>query len=141
MRKELSCFLIDNDPDDQEIFGMALRDVDDKISCIVAENGVSALKQLKADQSYIPSLIFIDMNMPLMDGKQCLKEIKKLEWMSEVPIYLYSTSCDPHAIDEVKCLGATDFLVKPSAYQQLVQLLSTLLTQKSLTNELQKKDH
>ena len=137
MQKNLSCFLIDNDTDDQDIFRMALRDVNDQIVFTVADNGVDALQQVNADESYVPSIIFIDMNMPLMDGKQCLREIKKLERLSRVPIYLYSTSSDPHTIAEVKRLGATDFIVKPAGYQKLIQLLSTLLKQKNLNNELQ----
>lgn len=127
MQKQLSCFLIDNDTEDQEIFAMALQAVDEFISCIVADNGVLAIQKLQANPAYIPSLIFIDLNMPLMDGKKCLQEIKKMERLSQVPVYLYSTSADPHSIAEVKAMGAKDFIMKPAGYQQLIDLLSNIL--------------
>ena len=85
MRDEINCFLIDNDEDDQEIFCMALRDVDPSINCILAANGVKAIEMLANDVRYIPSFIFIDMNMPLMNGKQCLLALKKIERLSDVP--------------------------------------------------------
>jgi DNA-binding NtrC family response regulator len=127
MSEKLTCFLIDNDIDDQEIFCMALRDVDEEISCTVADNGVAALQKLSAQPDFVPSFIFIDMNMPLMTGNQCLQGIKKIDRLSNVPVYVYSTSSDPHTIAEAKRLGAADFFVKPAGYQKFVQLLSAVI--------------
>lgn len=126
MQTELCCFLIDNDQDDQEIFQMALREVNPHISCIVANDGITALEKLKGN-SHHPSFIFVDMNMPLMNGKQCLQEIRKIPQLANVPVYIYSTGADPHSVAATKALGATDFLIKPSGFRQLVKLLSTLI--------------
>jgi CheY-like chemotaxis protein len=120
------CFLIDNDEEDQEIFGMALQEANPSISCIFASNGTSALQKLQSDLSFIPSMIFIDMNMPLMDGRQCLSEIKKLPHLKEVPVYIYSTTADPATKNEVRLLGAVDFIEKPPSYKDLTALLQRL---------------
>jgi CheY-like chemotaxis protein len=125
MQTELSCFLIDNDEDDQEIFQMAIREVNPFISCIVANDGIIALENLK--NSLKPSFIFVDMNMPLMNGKQCLEEIRKIPHLANVPVYIYSTGANPTSIAETKALGASDFLIKPSGFRQLVELLSTVI--------------
>src|SRR3990170_3272258 len=125
MQKQVSCFLIDNDEDDQEIFNMALKEMDPSISCVVVNDGISAIEKLATDVSYMPSFIFIDMNMPLMDGKQCLQEIRKIPRLAEVPLYIYSTAANPYSIAEAKELGATDFIMKPSGFRQLVELLSS----------------
>ena len=126
MQTELSCFLIDNDQDDQEIFQMAVHEVNPHISCIVANDGIIALENLKKN-SFKPSFIFVDMNMPLMNGKQCLEEIRKIPHLANVPVYIYSTGADPVSMAETKALGATDFLIKPSGFRQLVGLLSTVI--------------
>jgi CheY-like chemotaxis protein len=105
MQKHITCFLVDNDTDDQEIFKMALREIDSSISCIVADDGVTAIEQLRTNTAFIPSFIFLDMNMPLMNGKQCLKEIRKMPWLNAVPVYIYSTATNAHYVEETKMQG------------------------------------
>ena len=123
---EKKCFLIDDDLDDQEIFMMALEDVNADVNCVTANNGVEALKKLTSDLSFIPDYIFIDINMPKMNGIECLSEIKKLSHLSGVPIMMFSTSSDPDIISESKKLGALDFLIKPPGLKPLVQTLAKI---------------
>ncbi len=120
------CFLIDDDPDDQEIFMMALEDVGKKIDCICASNCVEALEKLHNEPDYYPDYIFVDINMPKLNGIECLKAIKKLDRLKHVPVYMYSTSADPKIISESKQLGAADFIVKPTTVGKLTSILSTL---------------
>lgn len=132
MHTQMNCLLIDNDRDDQDIFILALQQVDQNISCKTADNGPQALKLLRSEPSFIPSLIFIDMNMPMMNGCQCLAQIRETEGLSGVPIYMYSTSADPRSVEEAKALGATDFLIKPHSFSQLVKLLSQILQPRNI---------
>lgn len=132
MHNQLHCLLIDNDRDDQDIFILALQQVDRNILCKTADGGQQALELLRSEPSYIPSFIFIDMNMPLMNGCQCLSRIRETEQLSGVPIYMYSTSASPDAVAEAKALGATDFLVKPNSFSQLVKLLSVILEPRNM---------
>jgi DNA-binding NtrC family response regulator len=125
-QRVLNCFLIDDDPDDQEIFCMALEDMHKKVNCIYVSDGVDALKKLK-DKTQIPDYVFIDMNMPRMNGNQCLKEIKKIDHLKEVPVYMYSTSADPESVAETKRLGAAGFIVKPTSVSELTKTLSFCL--------------
>jgi CheY-like chemotaxis protein len=126
MKKPPFCFLIDNDPEDQEIFEMAMDEVFPGMPCAFANNGIAALNSLRDDQ-FVPAIIFIDMNMPMMSGKECLQQIKKLDHLQNVPIFMYSTAATPSAIREVKTIGATDFIVKPSTYPALVASLSDVI--------------
>lgn len=123
----IRCFLVDNDVEDQEIFILALREIDPLITCLVADGGRSAIDKFSLDPSFIPRFIFIDMNMPLMNGIDCLRELRKLEHLKEVPIYMYSTAEDQRLMSQVKILGATDFIIKPSSFRGLIDLLEKLL--------------
>jgi PleD family two-component response regulator len=127
MQGPLIFFLIDNDEEDQEIFSLALKEIDPAINCLFGNNCLSAINQLDADTSLIPFMIFIDMNMPLVNGTRCLQKIKSLSRLKEVPVYMYSTGGDPRAVKEAKELGADDFIVKPSSFQGLINILSRLL--------------
>ncbi|HZV70789.1 MAG TPA: TonB-dependent receptor plug domain-containing protein [Saprospiraceae bacterium] len=120
-------FLIDDDSDDQEIFSMALEKANDQTECRFANDGIHALAQINADEHFCPDYIFIDMNMPRMNGQQCLVEIKKIERLKNTPVYMYSTSADPERIEENKRLGAADFIIKPSSIQDLINILAKIV--------------
>jgi DNA-binding response OmpR family regulator len=127
MQARSYCFLIDNDEDDREIFSMALREADPEVDCLTASTGVEAVQNFKGDTNLVPLCIFVDMNMPMMNGKECLKELRQLAHLESVPVYMYSTSSDPFSVSEVKHLGATGFLVKPSSFAELTAMLTRLM--------------
>lgn len=124
---DFTCFLIDDDPDDREIFALALEEADKEYKCVTASNGIDAIKKLHDDHSFVPDLIFLDLNMPIMNGKQCLNEIKKIPRLIEIPIVIYTTSSYAQDIEETKKLGASHFLIKPSSIRILTNCLAELL--------------
>src|ERR1700733_7937530 len=119
------CILIDDDQDDQEIFLMALEKAEAQINCFVAKDGIEGLKTL-SDLSYVPRYIFVDINMPKIDGMECLRQIRKLDHLRNSRVVMYSTSADAGIIRQCKELGADDFLAKPSGLESLVSSLSNI---------------
>jgi CheY-like chemotaxis protein len=127
MQKKKTVLLIDDDIDDQEIFSLALSRADQSAECICSNDALQALEKIGSDSDFIPDYIFVDMNMPRMNGTQCLSEIKKIERLKNVPVFIYSTSSEPTSIVENKNLGAEDFIVKPADINILTRLLSSIL--------------
>lgn len=125
------CFLIDDDVDDQEIFSMALKYVDLPVTCITADDCGEALKKLAQDTSFIPDYIFLDLNMPKMNGKQCLKEIKKQAHLKHIPVIMYTTSLNQRDIAETKEIGASTYIIKPSNISELASVLKLLFNTSS----------
>lgn len=130
----MTCFLIDDDIDDQEIFALALRRLDKSITCMTASNGTEALEKLRQNKHAVPDYIFLDLNMPGMSGKQCLVELKKDERLSRIPVIIYTTSSEPNDIADTKELGAFAFLTKPTHLTDLVKELSGILHVASLSS-------
>lgn len=128
----VTCLLIDDDPDDLEIFSLALEDVEFPCHCITARNGVDALNILNANQSLVPTFIFIDLNMPFLNGKRCLEEIKKIKRLVEVPAIIYTTSSLAEDVKETSALGAAHYIVKPSSIATLSSILSKIFRNQSL---------
>jgi CheY-like chemotaxis protein len=122
----MNCLFVDDDIDDQEIFSFALKGVDKPIRLISAENGYEALEILNADRNFVPDCIFLDLNMPKMNGKDCLSELRKLPWLNKVPIFIYSTSSQQRDKLESEKLGATEFVSKASSIETLTTLLNRL---------------
>ncbi|MEP6645543.1 MAG: response regulator [Saprospiraceae bacterium] len=129
MNNTSTIFLIDDDADDQEIFSLAIEKASKQARCVFANDGIEALEKLKMDRNFRPDFIFIDMNMPRMNGQQCLAEIKKLDRLKDVAVFMYSTSADPASILENKRLGASDFIQKPSSITELTRILTDIIQQ------------
>jgi DNA-binding NtrC family response regulator len=125
----MTCFLIDDDTDDHEIFELALEKVDPSIKCTYFNDPVNALERMRADKEFVPKIFFIDINMPLMNGMECLAEIRKMDHVRHIPVCMYFTSANPAIINECKRLGATDFIVKSSGIDELEKALSEILSQ------------
>ena len=121
-------FLADDDIDDQKIFVDAIKEVDKDIQCFCSRDGEEALKAL-SDSLPKPDLIFLDLNMPGLNGKQTLAEIKKREDLRDIPVIMYSTFFGQRDIQEIKALGAVYFLAKPTEFNKLVNSLNFVLTQ------------
>jgi DNA-binding response OmpR family regulator len=118
------CFLIDDDTDDQEIFSLALNQIDENFECQVAGNGLEGLQQLKKSR-ILPDYIFLDLNMPKMNGKECLKELKKNDRLKTVPVIIYTTSSSTMDMADTKALGATAFITKPFSLTELTETLTS----------------
>jgi len=118
----LNCLLIDDLIADQKIFCAALEGVNKSVHCVYASDGFDALKKLK-DEQYTPDYIFIDMNMPRMNGNECLIEIKKIDRLKNVPVFMYSTTANPNSISQTKENGAAGYIVKPENITELTETL------------------
>ena len=117
--------IVDDDAEDIELFTEAVEEIDSEINCVEAYNGLEALKVLKRN-SLLPNYIFLDINMPLMNGKKCLEEIKRNNNYKDIPVIIYSTTTDQKQIDECLSLGA-GFLTKPNTFDELTESLKKIL--------------
>lgn len=118
--------LVDDDKDDTFLFGEVLAEVDPAIQFVTAGDGQEALEQLVVDEKPLPDLIFMDLNMPRMDGKQCLFEIKQHEKLQHIPVMMYTTSSHSTDIEQSMQLGAVCFITKPSDFKELKNILSII---------------
>jgi CheY-like chemotaxis protein len=124
--KHITFFLVDDDEDDQELFQIALEEADPEIRLVVAANGSEALKMLERAE-VVPDYIFLDLNMPLMDGKECLAQLKASPSLSAIPVIIFSTSSDHRDKSDTQRLGAIDFITKPPSISALTLLLKNFI--------------
>jgi len=118
--------LIDDDLDDIDFFVEAVAEIDSNIKCVSALNAIEGLKLLDAG-SIKPDYIFLDLNMPKMDGKQCLKLLKSSPLLHHIPVVLYSTSKREEDIEQAKAMGAYSFIVKPNKFTLLKEEIRSVL--------------
>ena len=76
-----------------------------------------------------PDLIFLDLNMPKMNGLEFLKAFKEISSFRNIPVVIYTTSSNPTDYNRTKEYGAVDYLIKPSNSKALYQKLILVLNQ------------
>ncbi len=126
--KTKTILIIDDDDDDREMFREALELVDRSVACLVAEDGIAALQILRTEQEYLPDFIFLDLNMPRMDGKQCLAAIRQTDHLRDIPVIIYTTSKHPQDVEDTKKLGATYFITKPFHFDEICKSITYVLS-------------
>ena len=114
---------------------MALDELDGNVRRIMASDGEEGIMKLSLYSEEPPDFIFLDLNMPRMNGLECLREIKTFAHLRNTKVVIYSTTDLPEVRELTKALGADDFLVKPSSVVKLVEFLSELFAVKSNSNE------
>jgi CheY-like chemotaxis protein len=116
---------IDDDYDDCDFFLEALREVSEA-SYTSIHNPVQAL-QLLDNKVIEPDLIFLDINMPYMNGIDVLTEIKKKDVLKNIPVIIFSTSIPFEIKNKIKTLGAMDCLIKPNEFNALKKILINII--------------
>jgi CheY-like chemotaxis protein len=116
---------IDDDPEDLEIFYRAVKTVNPLAKCLLARDAKEALNLLR--DAIVPDYIFLDIRMPMMDGKSVLGALRQNRKLETVPVIMYSTKINPEETGEYEALGASDFLPKHHDFKSLCTALETLL--------------
>ncbi len=113
--------------DDDEIFVIVAKKIM-KVGGFTEEvlnfkNGKEAITYFRknaADKSEIPDLVFLDLNMPLMDGWEFLDQLEKLHLAKEVKVFIFTSSIDPK--DQIRSDSyrmVENFVEKPLTMQKL----------------------
>ena len=118
--------LADDDADDTDLFSEALAATNSNVTCYYTGNGQELLAKLD-ELDNKPHLIFLDINMPVMNGWQCLKQLKTHKVYKHIPVIIYSTSSQHREIAIALELGALCFFSKPSNFLQLKKILKVLV--------------
>lgn len=121
---------IDDDPDDYEIFCEALKGIDVNARCVQAFDCEEAIQMLNdfAVGTWL-DFIFLDVNMPKIDGQECLKTLKGSPRLKDIPVILFSSSSNLVDIDKIKQLGARKFVIKPPSINEIRNVLKGILSE------------
>ena len=131
--KPITILLAEDDHDDRYLISEALDESGFENQLFIVENGEELLDFLKNQGKYEdiaqyprPDVILLDLNMPLMDGREALAEIKKDPDFRRIPIIVLTTSRADEDINETYELGITGFITKPMTFADLVEVMKTI---------------
>lgn len=110
--------IVEDDIDDQIIFTEILNDIDPSFETACVGNGAEALDYLESTNT-LPSLILLDLNMPLMNGYDFLEKMKKILVFKNIPVVIFSTSSAVKDIERTRKLGARSFFTKSISLEEM----------------------
>lgn len=120
-----SVILADDDVEDHEIFQEALLEAAPFVTLSFTKNGSDLMRLL---QNYVPDFVFLDMDMPGLDGLQCLRHIRTSSLLQNVHVIMFSGGARPVKVEMAYEMGADLFIVKPDNFTELRNVLSRVLS-------------
>jgi CheY-like chemotaxis protein len=132
-QQNMTILLAEDDQDDRYLIGEALDEGNVANQLFIVENGEELLDYLMGRGKYIdreayplPNLILLDLNMPLMDGREALTAIKEDPALKRIPIIVLTTSQAEEDIQDTYELGITGFITKPMTFSGLVDVMKSV---------------
>ncbi len=127
-REYIHIILADDDEDDRMFFTDAFEELKISTKVQTCNDGVELMNYLNKDDSVLPNVLFLDLNMPMKNGIECLHEIKADKRFDDIIIAIYSTSSSEEHIEETFICGANIYIKKPSDFSELKRVLSYVVT-------------
>jgi DNA-binding NtrC family response regulator len=124
--KNLNVLLDDDDEHDSWLFEQALNDIKIKTNLSLFKNGKELMDYL-LQIDIKPHLIFLDLNMPIKNGMECLLEMKQDANLKNIPVAIYSTSSSEKDIENTFISGANIYINKPSNFDKLKEVVEKVL--------------
>lgn len=119
---QIKIFLVDDDSDDRELFNQSLIESGLGFELTTFEDGGKFVPYLSEVDIY-PDIIFLDINMPKVDGVECLKKIRSNDNFKNIIIIMFSTSANNSHVENTYKLGANLYVIKPLYFQDEVAIL------------------
>lgn len=120
--------LADDDQDDRDFFTEAFQELKINTKVNVFQDGQELMDYLLQPESVLPHILFLDLNMPIKSGIECLNEIKQQERLRDIAVAIYSTSASDEDIERTFIIGANIYIKKPNDFAKLKKVLSDVVT-------------
>jgi CheY-like chemotaxis protein len=124
---EICIMVVDDDGDDLALFGEALTIVKPDAICSLAVDGKDAIQYLSNSGAKRPAIIFLDINMPIMNGWDCISALKSSSRFSDIPVVIYTTSSTPADKEKAIRMGAICFISKMQDFKNLKKMLEIVV--------------
>ena len=125
--------IAEDDPDDRLLIKEAIQELQIDHPVDFFSDGVDLLDYLHARGDHasrrtdiLPGLLLLDLNMPRMDGREVLEQIKREPEFRRIPVVILTTSNSRDEISKAYDLGASSFIIKPLTFDRLVEAMRSL---------------
>jgi len=121
-------FLADDNQGDCISFRKALSEINIHTRLTLVSNGEQMIQILNLNQLFLPDIIFLDVNMPLKTGYECLQEIRQNPLYENIPVVMMSTSNAIETVNKAFVSGASLYFCKPNSFPKLKEILKQIVS-------------
>lgn len=128
--KETEIMLIEDKEDDILLAKLALNTLSIKTTLSSQKTGLEALKEIKSrldKKAKLPNLIILDINLPILNGLDVLKEMNSLDIVNSIPVVIFTSTDSKEDIKECYKLGARKFIKKPNNINDLKNIMGLIM--------------
>ncbi len=122
VRKQQHILLAEDDEDDILLFREAIQSLSLPYELVVVTNGEHAVNHFSVSK-ILPDFVFLDINMPKLNGIEALKAIKKMHPSNDIHVVMLSTSMSEPMVEQSYRYGASIYIQKPTNFNELKEYL------------------
>lgn len=126
-KSKMHIFLADDDEDDRNFFNDAIKELKIDNEVTIFKDGVELMGYFKRSESYLPHILFLDLNMPCKTGLDCLRDIRADIRFKDVSVAIYSTSSLEKDIEDTFIEGANIYIRKPNDFNKLKKVIKNVI--------------
>lgn len=119
--------LADDDIDDCDFFQDAVDELPEAYKLTIINDSVELMQFLKSENTSLPNVIFLDLNMPKKSGIECMAELKALKHLAQIPVVIYSTSLDNTIVEDIYRMGARWYIQKPAEFFNIKSVIKKIM--------------
>lgn len=123
----MNIVLADDDSDDRLLFEEAITEIDVNTKLDLFNDGKELMDYITLPDVILPEIVFLDLNMPIKNGMQCLKEIRDNATLKDLCVAIYSTSSSEQDIEETFVNGANIYINKPNSFSALKKIIEKIV--------------
>jgi|SRR5690606_15353192 len=123
----LNIILADDDKDDRLFFKDVIDQINIKTKLLIFNNGQELMDYLLVPDVVLPHLVFLDLNMPIKNGMECLEEIRSTDQLRNLVVAIYSTSSSEKDIENTFIRGANIYINKPNSFNELKKVIKKII--------------
>jgi CheY-like chemotaxis protein len=129
--KAYNIAIAEDDPNDLFFMQKVIKDLNPDHKVISLYTGQQLLNYLQHKGNFflepLPDVIFLDLNMPVLNGFSALKEIKDDGFLKKIPVYIFSGTAPKEEIMETLSSWIAGYFVKPDSIEELKVIVSKIL--------------
>ncbi len=122
----IEILLVEDSPSDARLTIEALKEAKARNTIEVVVDGESALARLRDDERRRPDLVLLDLNLPGLDGREVLSEIKSDPRLSIIPVVVLTTSKAEEDVLRTYRLHGNCFITKPVDLNQFIRVVQSI---------------
>ena len=122
----IEILLVEDNPGDVRLIQEALKENKIVNNLHIADDGIQALEFLNSTENPVPDLILLDLNLPRMDGREVLEEIKSDIKLKIIPVVILTTSSSDEDILKTYNLHANCYITKPVDLDKFIQIVKKI---------------